>query len=59
MNDIKIYTLDEMTNILKVARKTMYSFIKNGKLKAFKVGRDWRITETALNEFIENMSKNK
>lgn len=56
MAEIKVYTLDEVADILKLTRRTMYSYVKEGKLKASKIGKYWRVSEKALNEFIENGS---
>lgn len=55
--DIDVYTLEELTNILQVTRRSLYNWIKDGKLKAFRVGRQWRVTKQSLKEFIE-ASKN-
>lgn len=52
MAEMKIYTLDEISEILHISRKTLYSYIKEGKLKAVKVGRSWRITAKNLEEFL-------
>lgn len=54
MADIKVYTLEEVQEILKVTRRTLYSYIKSGKLKAVKVGRYWRVPAKALQEVVEN-----
>lgn len=48
MADINIYTLDEVADILKVTRRTIYTYVKEGKLQAFKIGRYWRVTEESL-----------
>ena len=55
--DIEIYTLQEIQELLQVTRRTLYNWIKDGKLKAFKVGKDWRITKEALEEFIHSGTK--
>lgn len=49
--DIEVYTLQEIQDLLQVTRRTLYNWIKSGKLKAFKVGKDWRVTKEALEEF--------
>lgn len=49
--DIEIYTLEEIEKLLQVTRRTLYNWIKDGQLKAFKVGRGWRVTKEALEEF--------
>ena len=51
MPDIKVYTLDEVADILKVSRRTLYTWISAGKLKAVKIGKYWRVSEQALREF--------
>lgn len=53
MADIKVYTLDEIETLLKVTRRTLYRYIKEGKLKANKIGKKWIITEQSLKDFIE------
>jgi len=52
MTDIKVYTLDEVVDILKVTRRTLYTYIKEGNLKAVKMGKYWRITQENLQDFI-------
>lgn len=49
--DIEVYTLEEVIAILQVTRRTLYNWIKSGKLKAFKAGREWRVTREALDDF--------
>lgn len=49
---IEIYTPDEVAEILQVTRRTVYGWIKDGKLKAVKVGRGWRVKREELDSFI-------
>lgn len=51
-DEIKLYTLLEAQDILKVTRRTLYNYVKSGKLKAVKIGREWRVTQESLKEFI-------
>lgn len=53
MADLKVYTLDEVCDILKVTKRTIYSYIKAGKLHAVKMGKYWRVSEENLKAFIE------
>lgn len=55
--DIDVYTLEELTTLLQVTRRSLYNWIKDGRLKAFRVGRQWRVTKQSLKEFME-ASKN-
>ena len=51
---IKVYTIAEVMEILQLSRRTIYNYIKAKQLKAVKIGRAWRVTEKALNDFLEN-----
>ena len=53
MADIKVYTTEEVLGILKVTKRTLYNYIKAGQIKAIKLGREYRITEDALKDFLE------
>ena len=50
--DLKAYTLDEAAEILKKKPRTVYTYIKAGKLKAHKVGGTWIIKESNLKLFM-------
>lgn len=50
---IKVYTPKEVAEMLQVTERTVYRWIDKGHLKAAKLGKLWRITEQALNEFLE------
>lgn len=45
-------TVDEVIAILRVSRKTVYELIKDGHIKAVKVGRSHRIAKENLIEFL-------
>ncbi len=51
--DFKLYTIEEITEILKVTQRTVYNYIKAGQLKAIKIGKYWRIKHTDLQVFLE------
>lgn len=50
--DITVYTLKEVEEVLSVTRKTIYSWIKSGKLHAVKVGSQYRVKKEDLEAFI-------
>ena len=52
MADIKVFTLDEVADILKVTKRTLYNYVKAGKLPAVKMGKYWRVSEESLQAFI-------
>ena len=46
------YTIDEVANMLKVAYLTVYRWIQDKKLTAYKAGKQYRITDSDLNVFL-------
>ena len=50
--DIKVYTVKKIKEILHVSQRTIYNYITQGQLKAVKLGREWRVTEDALKDFL-------
>lgn len=57
MDDFKLYSVDEIAQILKVTERTLYTYIKSGVLKAVKIGKYWRIKHTDLQNFIDTGTK--
>lgn len=56
------YRLEEVADILRVSRRTLSTYIKKGKLHAFKIGPGWRVSKENLVKFIDELhktSKNK
>lgn len=51
-NELKVYTLEEIAELLHITRRTLYSYVKEGKLKGVKVGKYWRVTEKNLEELL-------
>ena len=49
---VKIYTLDEVSDILKITKRTIYTYVQSGHLKASRIGRYWRVSEEQLQEFL-------
>ena len=53
----KIYTIPEICEILGVKPRTVYKYIREDKLNAFKVGNHWRVTDEALQDFLKRGTK--
>lgn len=53
----KVYELNEIATHLKVTRRTLYNCIKDGRLKANKIGKHWKVTEDNLKVFIEGTNR--
>lgn len=51
------YTTEEVANILKVSKLTVYDLVKKGLLPAYRVGRQMRIDPSDLEEYIKKSKK--
>ncbi len=51
--DERYVTLPEVAERLKVSRRTVYRWIKNGDLNAYKFANEYRITERDIKDFLE------
>ena len=47
-----VLTPAEVMDVLGVGKNTMYRLLNSGQLPAVRIGRSWRITQTALDEFL-------
>jgi len=50
---MKIYNLKEVVNLLGLNIQTIRLMIKDGRLKASKVGTHYMVTEDAIKEFLK------
>jgi len=44
----EILTVREVAEYLKLSRTTVWRWVKEGKLQAFKLGRSWRVRRSEL-----------
>ena len=51
--ELHVYTLQETADTLKVTKKAVYNWIKAGKLKATKLGREYRIQEQEIKRVLD------
>lgn len=54
MTDNIFYTLKEIAEQFKVSDMTVYRWIRSKKIKAYKVGKSYRIKQKDLKIFIES-----
>ena len=50
----KILTIDDIQKKLRIGRNQAYKLVTEKKIKAFRTGRTWKITEKALEEYIKS-----
>jgi len=56
MEDV-VLTVEETANYLKVSEVTIRRWCADGKLPAFKIGREWRINKSELDRISSPMSR--
>ncbi len=48
----EILTIDDTCEILRIGRGQCYTQLRSGKIKAWKMGRDWKIPKEGIKEYI-------
>jgi putative molybdopterin biosynthesis protein len=59
MTNEQYYTIEEVAKMLKVAYLTVYRWIQDGKLVAFKAGKQYRVKKEDLDSFVTNYKRKK
>lgn len=54
MANNSFYTARELVDVLRVNIMTIYRYIKAGKLRAYKIGKEFRIEKKEFNNFLNN-----
>lgn len=49
----KMLTIDDLCEILQLRPNTIRNYLKEGKLIGSKFGREWRVKQEDLDEFID------
>jgi excisionase family DNA binding protein len=56
---LKIYNLDELSELLDIHVITLQRLCKTGQLKATRIARRWRVTSTSLEAFLKGENEGK
>ena len=55
MQQKEFYLVEELAKKLRVCNMTIYRYIKTGKIKAYKIGKEFRIDEKEFNSFLNKV----
>lgn len=55
MKQNEFYTAKELAELLKVNIMTIYRYINAGKLRAYKIGKEFRIDKEEFNKFLDKV----
>ena len=53
----EVLTVEEVADLLKVHRTTVYRMLKTGELPAFKIGSDWRFYRVRMEEWLKSRTQ--
>jgi excisionase family DNA binding protein len=59
MKDKEFYKAEDLAELLEVNIMTIYRNIKAGRLKAYKIGRDFRIDKVEFEHFLNSVKTKK
>ena len=49
-----ILNLEETAGLLRVSNQTVYNMIRDGRIKAYKIGREWRFLQSDILSFMDS-----
>lgn len=49
-------TIEQVAKLLQVSKMTIYRYIKAKKLKAYKIGKEFRIEKSNIDNFLNSVS---
>lgn len=49
----EIVTVEEMMELLNIGKNTAYRLLADGEIKAFRIGRLWKIPRKSVYEYID------
>jgi len=55
----RLLTIDEVAEFLHMNPMTVYSWVKDGKIPAFKIGKVWRFRKTEIDEWLKKQKYKK
>ena len=53
MDNNDILRIEDVMEYLNIGKNTIYSLLQSGELKAFRIGKLWKIPRKALEEYVE------
>ena len=54
---IKFYSTEEIAEMLKISKRTVFRYIHAGTLHAVKIGKYWRVSQESLEAFLQEQKR--
>ena len=48
----QLFSINDIQEALGIGRNKVYSLLQSGEISAFKIGREWKVTEEAVEAYI-------
>ncbi len=55
----EIMTVEELMEMLQIGKSTAYQLLASGEIRAFRIGRKWKIEREAVYEYIRGKCKER
>ena len=52
---MKLLEIHEIQQMLGIGRNKVYSLLQSGEIEAFKIGREWKVTDDAVEAYIAKL----
>ena len=57
MTERELMTIEEIADYLRVKKRTVYEWLKRGKIPAIKAVGQWRFKKAQIDKWLENQQK--
>ena len=51
----QLYSINDIQEALGIGRNKVYSLLQSGEIAAFKIGREWKVTLEAVEDYIAKL----
>ena len=55
MSNKRVYTVEEIENILGISKNTAYALVKSGEFHSVKIGGQYRISKKSFDEWLDDV----
>ena len=51
--NVELITIEDLCSLLSIGRNMAYKLLEENKIKAFRIGRHWKIPKSSVDEYIK------
>ena len=51
----RLFSINDIQEALGIGRNKVYALLQSGEIPAFKIGREWKVTEDAIKAYIAKL----